>query len=190
MTNSVVFGIYSTRDQVETAVAEMQREGFRIADISVLFACTEATVIGGALESLDGIGVLVNPGLGPFVAAGPMMALLGGASAGSVIGGLTGALTGIGIPENAARHYAGRIELGCILFSVHVDDFKWIRKARKVLKRTGATDIAGETRSDYATTERYGDRLSASLSGSEKELNSGLDSDGLRTQTSSEEGPS
>src|SRR6476661_1791583 len=119
MANSVVFGIFSTKEQVETAVNEMKREGFRNADISVLFPYNEGTkdfalekgtkasegaaagatsgaVIGGAFGWLVGIGMLAIPGLGPFIAAGPIMALLGGAGVGAAIGGLTGALIGAG----------------------------------------------------------------------------------------------
>jgi hypothetical protein len=150
---------------VETAVDEMQREGFRTADISVLFRYNEGTkdFAGGALGSLAGIGVLANPGLGPLIAAGPIMDLLSDTNAGTPIGGLTGALIRMGIPEHVARRYAGRIERGCSLLSVHADDSKWIRKARKVFKQTGADDIAwtGELKNDNANTARPTDRLSA-----------------------------
>jgi hypothetical protein len=143
---SVVFGIFSSREQMETALEEMRREGFRNADISVLFHNDDRTedFAGGALESLAGIGVLVNAGLTPFVAAGPVMALLSDASTGSVIGGLTGALMRVSMPENAAGRYAERIRSGAILLSVHADDFKWIRKARKVFKVTGGEDITSQ----------------------------------------------
>jgi hypothetical protein len=189
MARSVVFGIFSTKDQVETAVAEMQRDGFRNADISVLFPCSEDTkhfalekdstapegteagttsgeVIGGALGSLGSIGVLANPGLGPFIAAGPIMALLSDTSTGTVIGGLTGALIRIGIPEYVARPYARRIRRGWTLLSVHADDSKWIRKARKVFTQTGADDIAftGETKSDYANAQKSARRASEVIS--------------------------
>jgi len=186
MANSVVFGIFSTKAQVETAVDEMKREGFRNADISVLFPFNEGTkdfaiakgtkapegaaagatsgaVIGGTLGWLVGIGTLAIPGLGPFVAAGPLMALLGGVGVGAAVGGLTGALIGMGIPEYVATRYEGRIRGGCILLSVHADDSKWIDKAKKILKQTGAEDIAstGETKGDYANTDTPRDRKSA-----------------------------
>ena len=186
MANSVVFGIFSTKAQVETAVEEMKREGFRNADISVLYPFNEGTkdfalekgtkapegavagassgaVIGGALGWLAGIGMLAIPGLGPFIAAGPIMALLGGVSVGAAVGGLTGALIGMGIPEYVATRYESRIKGGCILLSVHADDSKWIHKAKKILEQTGADDIAstGETKGDYANTDKPRDRASA-----------------------------
>jgi len=186
MANSAVFGIFSTKEQVETAVNEMKREGFRNADISVLFPQNEGTkdfalekgtkapegaaagassgaVIGGALGWLVGIGMLAIPGLGPFVAAGPIMALLGGVGVGAAVGGLTGALIGLGIPEYVATRYEGRIRGGCILLSVHADDSQWIQKAKKILEKVGADDIAstGETKGDYGNTDTPRDRMSA-----------------------------
>src|SRR4030095_16909428 len=120
MANSVVFGIFSTKAQVETAVDEMKREGFRNADISVLFPFNEGTkdfalekgtkapegvavgstsgaVAGGALGWLAGIGMLAIPGLGPFIAAGPLVATLAGMGAGGAVGGTAGALGACGI---------------------------------------------------------------------------------------------
>jgi hypothetical protein len=165
MSNSAVFGIFSTEEQTATTVDEMSREGFRNADISVLFLNKEDTsdFSSGPLASLARIGVLSNPGLGPFIAAGPLMALLNDANAGTVIGGLTGALTKAGVSETVARRYAARIKRGHILLSVHVDDSKWIRKARKVLKQTGAAGIAltGETEAGEWTQKR----LEKSVSG-------------------------
>src|SRR4029078_5792983 len=177
MANSVVFGIFSTRTQVETAVDAMKREGFRNADISVLFPQKEGTkyfalekgtkapegaaagatsgaVIGGTLGWLAGIGMVAIPGVGPFIAAGPMMALLSGVGVGAAVGGITGALIGMGIPEYLATRYEGRIKGGCILLSVHADDSEWIRKAKRIFERTGASDISstGETKGDYANT--------------------------------------
>jgi hypothetical protein len=186
MSNSVVFGVFSTKEQVETAVNEMKSQGFRNADISVLFPYNEGSkdfalekgtkapegaaagatsggVIGGALGWLAGIGMLAIPGLGPFIAAGPIMALLGGVGVGAAVGGLTGALIGMGIPEYVATRYEGRIKGGCILLSVHADDSMWIQKAKKILEHTGANDIAstGESKGDYANTDRPADRKSA-----------------------------
>jgi hypothetical protein len=186
MANSVVFGIFSTRMQVETAVDEMKRDGFRNADISVLFPYNEGTkdfalekgtkapegaaagatsgaVIGGALGWLAGIGMLAIPGIGPFIAAGPIMALLGGVGVGATVGGMTGALIGLGIPEYVATRYEGRIKGGCILLSVHADNSEWIQKAKKILESTGADDISstGETKGDYGNTDRPTDRVSA-----------------------------
>jgi Alternative complex III, ActD subunit len=186
MANSVVFGIFSTKEQVETAVDEMKTEGFRNADVSVLFpfnegskdfalekgtkapegaaaGATSGAVIGGALGWLAGIGMLAIPGVGPFIAAGPIIAMLSGLGMGAAVGGLTGALIGMGIPEYVATRYEGRIKSGCILLSVHADDSKWIHKAKAILEKTGADDISstGETKGDYANTDTPRDRTVA-----------------------------
>jgi Alternative complex III, ActD subunit len=171
MTNSVVFGIFSTNEQTETAVNEMKRNGFRNADISVLFpfnespkdfalekgtrapqgaaaGATSGAIIGGALGWFAGIGLLAIPGTVPLVAAGPVIALLSGAGGGAAVGGLAGALIGMGIPAYAASRYEGRIKGGRILLSVHADDSKWLTKAKNILESTGADDIAstGDTK--------------------------------------------
>jgi hypothetical protein len=156
----------------------LKQEGFRNTDISVLFpenegtkdfahekntkapegAATGATsgaVIGGGLGWLVGIGALAIPGLGPFIAAGPIVALLAGAGAGGVVGGLTGALVGMGIPEYEAKRYEGRIKEGGILLSVHSDDSEWTKKAKEILERTGAHDVSstGEAKADFQKTD-------------------------------------
>src|SRR5450755_4155201 len=133
--NTAVFGIYPTQVSVESGVDALKTAGFRNTDISVLFpenvgskdfahkkntkAPEGATagagtgiVLGGALGWLAGIGALAIPGLGPFIAAGPIMAALAGAGIGSAVGGLTGALIGMGIPEYEAKRYEGRIKDG------------------------------------------------------------------------------
>ena len=134
---------------------------FRNTDISVLLPENEGTkdfahekqtkapegaaagagtgaVLGGTLGWLTGIGALAIPGLGPFVAAGPIMAALAGVGVGGALGGLTGALVGLGIPEYEAKRYEGRIKSGGILLSVHCDDSEWVKRAKKILERTGA----------------------------------------------------
>jgi hypothetical protein len=105
---------------------------------------------------LVGVGALSIPGLGPFVAAGPIVAALAGVGAGGAVGGATGALAGLGIPEYEARRYEGRIRKGGILLSVHCDDSHWVKRARELLARTGAEDIAsaGEARADYARSDK------------------------------------
>jgi hypothetical protein len=91
---------------------------------------------------LVGIGALAIPGLGPFIAAGPIIAALAGAGVGGTVGGITGALIGMGIPEYEAKRYEGRVKNGGILLSVHSDDSAWTKKAREILERTGAQDVS------------------------------------------------
>jgi len=159
---------------VEKAVKELKDAGFRHTDISVLFpaggdtkefaveketkapegAATGAgtgAVVGGALGWLVGIGALAIPGLGPFIAAGPIMAALAGAGTGGLVGGIAGALIGMGIPEYEANRYEGRIKKGGILLSVHADDTDWKNKGKDILERTGAEDIGskGESSADH-----------------------------------------
>src|SRR2546425_4397246 len=177
--NTAVFGIYSDRMRVEKAVDRLKADGFRNTDISVLFPQNAGTkdfahekhtkapegattgagtgaVVGGALGWLAGIGALAIPGLGPFIAAGPIVAALAGAGAGGVVGGITGALVGMGIPEYEAKRYEGRIKEGGILLSVHADDSKWVSKAKDILKRTGAEDVAssGEASADWQKSDK------------------------------------
>jgi hypothetical protein len=107
---------------------------------------TAGGAIGGTLGLLAGIGALAIPGLGPFIAAGPIMATLAGVGAGAAAGGLIGALVGMGIPEYEAKRYEGRVKNGGILVSVHCDNSDWVDRAKDVLKQAGAEDIssAGE----------------------------------------------
>jgi hypothetical protein len=165
MAHTAVYGIYSTRQDAEMAIDAMRAAGFRAGDISVLFPDNEGTkdighekhtkapekatagaaiagIAGGALGWLAGIGALAIPGIGPFIAAGPIMAALAGLGAGSVVGGLTGALIGAGIPEYEAKRYEGRIRSGGILLSVHCDDDNMIGRAKEMLRHTGAQDVA------------------------------------------------
>jgi len=177
--NIAVFGIYPDQLTAEDAVDSLKDVGFRSTDISVLFPDNQGTkdlahekhtkapegavtgggsgaVIGGALGWLVGIGALAIPGAGPFIAAGPLMGMLGGIGVGTAIGGLTGALIGLGIPEYEARRYEGRIRRGGILLSVHCDDADWARRARNILHQTGAEDVAaaGEAAADFASSDR------------------------------------
>lgn len=177
--NVSVFGIYANRENAENAVDRLIAESFRQEDISVLLqdnvgtkdfahekhtkapegATTGAVaggVIGGALGLLAHVGVLAIPGLGPLIAAGPIIAALTGIGSGGVVGGVIGAMVGIGIPEYEAKRYEGRIKAGGILLSVHCDNSDWITKAKEVLRQTGADDIAsaGEERSDFASSDK------------------------------------
>jgi len=177
--NTAAFGIYTTQASVENAVDELKAAGYRNTDISVLFpgnigtkdfahekhtkapegATTGAgtgVVVGGALGWLAGIGALALPGLGPFIAAGPIMAALAGAGVGGTVGGVVGALVGMGIPEYEAKRYEGRVKAGGILLSVHCDSSEWTKKAKEILERTGAEDVSstGEASADFSKSDR------------------------------------
>jgi hypothetical protein len=120
---------------------------------------TAGGVIGGTLGLLAGIGALAIPGVGPFIAAGPIMGALAGLGVGGAVGGLIGALVGMGIPEYEAKRYEGRIKEGGVLLSAHCDTSEQITRAKDILKQTGAEDISssGEASADTkgaATTSR------------------------------------
>ena len=108
-------------------------------------------VLGGALGWLVGIGALAIPGLGPFIAAGPLMAALAGVGLGGAAGGIAGALIGLGIPEHEAKRYEVRVKEGGILLSVHSDNADWTKRAKEIMERTGAQDISstGEAAVNY-----------------------------------------
>ena len=177
--NTAVFGIYPTHESADAAVDTLKAKGFRNTDVSVLFPQNlgskefghekgtksaegavagggTGAVIGGALGWLAGIGMLAIPGVGPFIAAGPIVAALAGIGAGGALGGTVGALIGLGIPEYQAKRYEGRMRKGGILLSVHTDDHDWASKGRQILEQTGAEDISstGETKGDFANTDR------------------------------------
>jgi hypothetical protein len=117
---------------------------------------TAGGAIGGTLGLLAGIGALAIPGVGPLIAAGPIMGALAGVGVGGAVGGLIGALVGMGIPEYEAKRYEGRIKDGGVLLSAHCDTSEEIDRAKEILKATGAQDIssAGESSADYATTSK------------------------------------
>lgn len=176
--NTAVYGLYRDRASAEAAVDRFLAEGFRNEDISVLmqdnvgtkdFAHEKETkapegtttgvvtggAIGGTLGLLAGIGALAIPGLGPFIAAGPIMGTLAGLGSGGLVGGIIGALVGMGIPEYEAKRYEGRIKEGGILFSVHCDSSDWVKRAKELLKATGAEDVSssGESSADFAESD-------------------------------------
>jgi hypothetical protein len=177
--NTAAFGIYRDEASVRNAVETLQKQGFRSTDISVLlpenlgnkdFAHEKATkapegaatgagsgaVVGGVLGWLAGVGTIAIPGIGPFLAAGPIMAALAGVGVGGAAGGLAGALIGAGIPEYEAKRYEGRIKKGGILLSVHCDNSEWTSKAKDILEKTGADDVSstGEASADYARSDK------------------------------------
>jgi len=185
--NKAVFGIYVSQLDAENAVHGLKLAGFRAADISILFPDNAGTkdlamerntkapegtaagagsgaVVGGILGWLAGIGALAIPGLGLFVAAGPIMAMLSGIGVGGVLGGIAGALVGLGTPEYEAKRYEGRIRKGGILLSVHCDDSDWVKTARAILDQTGAEDVSAttESKADFAASDRPRSRTLAS----------------------------
>ena len=168
-----VFCLANSEAQAERIVGDLKSAGFSNNDISALFPDKGATrdfaheqhtkapegattgavtggVLGGTLGWLAGVGSLAIPGLGPFIAAGPIVATLSGAAVGGTVGGLTGALVGMGIPEYEAKRYEGRIREGGILLSVHSDNSDWTKKAKTILEQCGAKDVSstGEASAD------------------------------------------
>ncbi len=185
--NTAVFGIYATPGTAEAAVDHLLSKGFTNASISVLLPDDESTrafahekntkapegatagvttggVIGGTLGLLAGIGALAIPGVGPLIAAGPIMASLAGLGIGGAVGGIVGALVGMGIPEYEAKRYEGAVKEGGTLLSVHCDTSDEVDVAKTALKETGARDIAstGEAGSKEKAEERDRDTVIAS----------------------------
>lgn len=184
MSDKSVFAIATSRSRAESIVNDLKDAGFSNNEISVLFpdegttrdfahetntkapegAVTGATtggVIGGALGWIAGIGALTIPGIGPFVAAGPIVAALSGVGLGAAVGGIAGALIGLGIPEIEAKRYEGKIRKGNLLHSVHAADSGAADRAKRILKVAGAEDIT--TASEARTPE--GDRAATMLGG-------------------------
>jgi hypothetical protein len=187
MSKSSVICIAKTESQAINIVNQLKSANFSNNDISVLFpdktgskdfaheqhtkapegAATGGVtggVLGGALGWLAGIGALAIPGVGPFIAAGPIMAALGGAAVGGAVGGITGALVGLGIPEYEAKRYEGKVHSGNILISVHTEDSNGIKRAKEIFERAGAEDISStgestppkEKKSDRPVVETVG----------------------------------
>ena len=171
----VAYGIYPDRASFEKALDSLRAAGFRNSDVSAILPERDQTtrdlaheintkapegaaagagagaVLGGVLGWLVGIGALAIPGIGPLVAAGPIVAALAGAGAAGATGGLVGGLVGAGIPEVEAKRYAGRIREGGYLISVHCDDRTWAKRAEEILEATGGRDVVktGEASADY-----------------------------------------
>ena len=172
--NTAVFGIYKNAMAAERAVDRILASGFSNNDISVLLPDNQSTkefahekntkapegtttgaaaggVLGGTLGVLAGIGSLAIPGLGPFIAAGPIMAGLAGMGVGGAVGGLIGALVGMGIPEYEAKRYEGRVKDGGVLLSIHAASSEEVSRAKDLLKQTGAEDIASAGEKSVST---------------------------------------
>jgi hypothetical protein len=169
--NQAVYGIANTQQQANAIVERLQTTGFLDDDISVLFPDQEGTRdfahekntkapegataggvaglgVGGALGLLAGIGALAIPGVGPFIAAGPIMGALSGAAVGGAAGGIIGGLVGMGIPEYEAKQYEGKVRAGNILISVHTEDSQARTRAKEILESAGAKDISSSGESN------------------------------------------
>jgi tetrahydromethanopterin S-methyltransferase subunit C len=172
--NTAVFGIYKNSAHAEGAVDRIAAAGFSYNDISVLLPDAESSrqfahekntkapegattgvatggIVGGTLGLLAGIGALAIPGVGPLIAAGPIMASLAGLGVGGAVGGLIGALVGMGIPEYEAKRYEGRVKNGGVLLSVHCASSEEISRAEDLLKQTGAEDISSSGEKSAST---------------------------------------
>ena len=179
--NIAVFGLYSSVAQAERTVDELIKSRFANDDVSVLMADSQGSrdfahekqtkapegtttgvaaggTIGGTLGLLAGIGALAIPGVGPFIAAGPIMGALAGLGVGGAVGGLVGALVGMGIPEYEAKRYEGRVKEGGVLLSVHCDTSEDITRAKDILTRTGAVDISSAGEEAVAAAASPSDR--------------------------------
>ena len=165
MSKTSVFGIVKSYSQAERVVENLQSAGFASSEISVLlpdnqgkhdFGHVKATkapegattgaatggVAGGVIGLLAGIGALAIPGVGPFIAAGPIMAALSGAAVGATTGGLVGGLIGLGIPEIEAKRYEDKLKTGNYLIAVHATNNDEERRAKEIFKNAGAEDIS------------------------------------------------
>ncbi len=176
--NTAAFGIFPSHNAAEIAVDRLHAAGFSKDDVSVLMADKQSSkdfaaekntkapegttagvlgggTLGGTLGLLAGLGALAIPGVGPLIAAGPIMGALAGLGIGGAVGGLVGALVGMGIPEYEAKRYEGRVNDGGILVSVHCESSEEIGRAKDVLKSAGGEDIAssGEKGVSTHTTE-------------------------------------
>ena len=164
MSNKSVFCIATSRDQADRIVDHLKTANFSNSDISALFADRHTShdfahekntkapegaitgagtggAIGGALGWIAGIGALAIPGVGPFIAAGPIIAALSGAAIGATVGGVAGGLIGLGIPELEAKRYEGKLKEGNILISVHTDNSEEITRAKDIFTNAAAQDI-------------------------------------------------
>lgn len=173
---TAVFCVAKTGTQATNIVTRLRTAGFGRDDISVLFPDRSGTrdfaheqhtkapegavtgagaggALGGVVGLLAGIGALAIPGLGPLIAAGPIVAALSGAAVGAAVGGLGGALIGMGVPEFEAKRYEGKVKDGNILISVHAENGDWVRKAKDIFKEEAAEDISSSGEADAPKPE-------------------------------------
>jgi len=181
--NTSVIGIYPDRTTVSDAINVLHKAGYRATDISVLSSDNQGSkdfafvkrakalegaaagaavgaVVGSALVWFASFQSATITGLGPLVAAGPVLAALAGAGAGGTLGWLVGLLAGSRLTEYVAKRYAGRIRHAGILLSVHCDSLEWCNRAKTALRDTGARNISSssETSADYGTTDKPTER--------------------------------
>ena len=177
MSKKSVFCIATTREQADRIVDQLKSANFSNNDISVLFpdkgtsrdfahekntkapegavaGAGTGGVVGGALGWIVGIGALAIPGVGPFIAAGPILAALSGAAIGAAAGGIAGGLIGLGIPELEAKRYEGKVKEGNILLSVHTDNSEEITRAKDIFTKAGAHDICTSSEASAPKAER------------------------------------
>ena len=185
MSKKSVFCITTSRAQADQIVGQLKDANFSNNDISVLFPDKETTrdfahekntkapegaitgagtggVIGGTLGWIAGIGALAIPGVGPFIAAGPIIAALSGAAIGATVGGIAGGLIGLGIPELEAKRYEGKVKAGNILLSVHTENSEEITRAKDIFKQAGAQDICVTGDASTAKADRANDESATS----------------------------
>ena len=183
--NTAAFGIFHTRGAAAAAVDRLHASGFSHEDVSVLMADKQGSkdfaaekntkapegttagvlgggTLGGTLGLLAGFGALAIPGVGPLIAAGPIMGALAGLGIGGAVGGLIGALVGMGIPEYEAKRYEGHVNAGGILVSVHCESSEELARAKDVLKTIGGEDIAS-TGERAVNTHSAGDAVDRNL---------------------------
>lgn len=175
--STAVFCIAQSQMMANSIVSRLRATGFADNDISILFPDRSGTrdfgheahskapegatagagaggVVGGTIGLLAGIGVLAIPGVGPFIAAGPIMAALGGIAVGAAVGGIAGALVGMGIPEIEAKRYESKVEDGNILISVHAENTDDVSNARRIFTDAGASDISTGYEASPPSNER------------------------------------
>jgi uncharacterized protein YcfJ len=175
--SKAVFAIARDEAHASRIIEDLKMAGFSNQDISILMSDRRSTrefahkkdtkapegataggvtggVLGGVLGWLVGIGALAIPGLGPFIAAGPIMAALGGSAVGMATGGLIGALVGMGIPEYEAKRYEGALKQGRVLISVHSENSDETKRAKEIFERDGAEDISSASEEGVSDDER------------------------------------
>jgi hypothetical protein len=177
MSQKSVFCIATTRGHADRIVDQLKAASFSNNDISVLFPDRDTTrdfahekntkapegavtggVIGGALGWIAGIGALAIPGVGPFIAAGPVMVALSGAAVGAAVGGIAGGLVGMGIPELEAKRFEGKVKAGNLLISVHTESADEITRAKEIFTKAGAHDICATNEASTPKDSRAGHR--------------------------------